>query len=163
PSAALDAMTDVCSGWRAGGRAMSSVARGEGIPLQDCPPAPDLTAGDGGADDLSWHDMAPLPPGAMRRRRRIDLGSGDPIELDGMFRDSYGEPDGTEVVLHEYGVRATLSADGLVVRSIEASPAVLPFVECPLAAAQVGDLVGQPIGEFRTKVREELSGIRSCT
>jgi hypothetical protein len=171
PSGALDAMTDVCSGWRAGGRAMTSIASGDGIPMQDCPPAPDLAADDVGSDPLGWHDIGPLAPGAMRRRRRIDVGgrapspSGedDPVEIDGMFRDTYGEPDGTEVVLHEYGVRASLAPDGLVVRSIDATPAVLPFVECPLAADHVGDLVGKPIGEFRTTVQERLRGTRSCT
>jgi hypothetical protein len=163
PSAALDGMIDVCSGWRAGGRAMTSVASGDGIPLQDCPPAPDLAAGDGASDLLGWHDIGPLAPRSMRRRRRIDVGGRDPVEVDGMFRDTYGEPDGTEVVLHEYGVRATLAADGLVVRSIDASPAVLPFGECPLAVDHVGDLVGRPIGEFRTTVREQLRGTRSCT
>lgn len=160
PAAALDAMTDVCAGWRAGGRAMTSVARGEGIPMQDCPPAPDL---DGGSDEWAWHEIAPLAPGAMRRRRRIDVGGRDPVEVDAMFRDSYGEPDGTEVVLHEYGVGAVLDPDGLVVRSVEASPAVLPFGECPLAVDHVGDLVGKPIGDFRTTVRQELQSTRSCT
>jgi hypothetical protein len=106
----------------------------------------------------------------MRRRRRIDVGGllprqngNDLVEVDAMFRDSYGEPDGTEVVLHEYGLQATLDPDGLVVRSIEAVPAVLPFGECPLAAANVEDLVGRAIGDFRTAVREQLTGIRSCT
>jgi hypothetical protein len=164
PAGALHAMTDVCSGWRAGGRAMVSVARGDGIPMQDCPPAPDLTAADEGSPDArGWHEMGPLPPGAMRRRRRIDVGGRDPIAVDAMFRDTYGEPDGTEVVLHEYGVRATLAPDGLVVRSIDATPAVLPFQECPLAADHVSDLVGQPIGDFRRTVREQLRTTRSCT
>jgi hypothetical protein len=171
PAAALDAMTDVCSGWRTGGRAMASVACGDGIPLQDCPPAPDLTRGEGSTDLLGWHDIGPLAPRAMRRRRRIDVGGSarcpsgndEPIEVDAMFRDSYGEPDGTEVVLHEYGLQATLDPDGLVVRSIEAAPAVLPFGECPLAATHVEDLVGRAIGDFRAAVREQLTGIRSCT
>lgn len=163
PAAALDAMTDVCSGWRAGGLAMSSVARGDGIPMQDCPPAPELAATDESSDIPSWHDMDPLAPATMRRRRRIDVGGRDPIDVDAMFRDTYGEPDGTEVVLHEYGVRATLAPDGLVVRSIEATPAVLPFQECPLAVDHVGDLVGRPIGEFRAAVREQLRGTRGCT
>jgi hypothetical protein len=163
PAAALHAMTDVCSGWRAGGRAMASVARGDGIPMQDCPPAPDLTATDGGSDDWGWHEMGPLPPRAMRRRRRIDVSGRDLVEVDAMFRDTYGEPDGTEVVLHEYGVRAGLAPEGLVVRSIEASPAVLPFHECPLAADHVSDLVGQPIADFRRTVREQLRTTRSCT
>jgi hypothetical protein len=171
PTAALDAMTDVCSGWRAGGRAMESVASGDGIPLQDCPPAPDLVGGEASSDGLGWHDIGLLAPGTMRRRRRIDVGglapcpngNDDPVEVDAMFRDSYGEPDGTEVVLHEYGLQASLDRDGLVVRSIEATPAVLPFGECPLAAANVEDLVGRAIGDFRAAVRDQLTGIRSCT
>jgi hypothetical protein len=170
PTAALDAMTDVCSGWRASGRAMESVASGDGIPLQDCPPAPDLAGGEASSDSLGWHDIGPLAPGTMRRRRRIDVGGlpprpngNDLVEVDAMFRDTYGEPDGTEVVLHEYGLRAALDPDGLVVRSIEAAPAVLPFGECPLAAANVEDLVGRGIGDFRAAVREQLTGIRSCT
>jgi hypothetical protein len=171
PTAALDAMTDVCSGWRAGGRAMESVASGDGIPLQDCPPAPDLVGGGASSDGMGWHDIGLLAPGTMRRRRRIDVGglapcpngNDDPVEVDAMFRDSYGEPDGTEVVLHEYGLQASLDRDGLVVRSIEAAPAVLPFGECPLAAANVEDLVGRAIGDFRAAVRDQLTGIRSCT
>jgi len=171
PAAALDAMTDVCSGWRTGGRAMASVASGDGIPLQDCPPAPDLAGGEESSDGVGWHDIGPLAPGAMRRRRRIDVGKPAPcpddkdvpVEVDAMFRDTYGEPDGTEVVLHEYGLQAALDPDGLVVRSIEAAPAVLPFQECPLAADHVSDLVGQPIGELRTTVRERLRGTKSCT
>jgi hypothetical protein len=163
PVGALEAMTDVCSGWRAGGRAMSSVASGDGIPLQDCPPAPDLAGGEGSSDVLGWHEIGSLPPGAMRRRRRIDVGGRDPVGVNAMFRDTYGEPDGTEVVLHEYGLEATLDPDGLVVRSIEATPAVLPFGECPLAAAHVEDLVGRAIGDFRSAVREQLTDIRSCT
>lgn len=178
PVAALEAMTDVCSGWRTGGRAMASVASGDGIPLQDCPPAPDLLWGGGISDRLAWHDIGPLAPRTMRRRRRIDVGwpapgpnppapspngTDDPIEVDAMFRDSYGEPDGTEVVLHEYGLQAVLDPYGLIVRSIEATPAVLPFGECPLAAGNVDDLVGRAIGDFRSAVREQLTGVRSCT
>ena len=171
PAAALDAMTDVCSGWRAGGRAMASVASGDGIPLQDCPPAPDLAGGEGSPDPLAWHDIGPLAPGTMRRRRRIDVGGATPcengkdrpVEVDAMFRDTYGEPDGTEVVLHEYGLQAVLDPAGLVVQTIEATPAVLPFGECPLAASNVEDLVGRAIGDFRSAVREQLRGIKSCT
>ena len=164
PVEALDRMTDVCSGWRAGGTAMASVARGDGIPMQDCPPAPDLVGGGETADELAWHRMGPLAPGTMRRRRRIDVRGTDAVAVDAMFRDTYGEPDGTEVVLHEYGLRATLSPrPGLEVLSIEALPAVLPFWECPLAAGNVADLAGRPIGSFRAAVREQLSGTRSCT
>ena len=40
PSGALERMTDLCSGWRSGGTAVLSTAAGNGVPMQDCPPAP---------------------------------------------------------------------------------------------------------------------------
>ncbi len=161
PPGALERMQDICSGWRRGGTAMASVAAGDGVPMQDCPPAPDL---DHGPDPLAWHPVEALPVGAMRRRRRIDVSGVDPVEVDAMFRDSYGEPDGSEVVLHEYSLRATLSpVPELEIRSIEATPGVLPFWECPLAADNVSDLIGIPVGDLRREVPERLRGPRSCT
>lgn len=161
PPGALERMQDICSGWRRGGTAMSSVAAGEGIPVQDCPPAPDL---DLGPDPLAWQPVEVLPVGAMRRRRRIDVSGTGPVEVDAMFRDSYGEPDGTEVVLHEYSLTATLSSmPDLEITAIAATPHVLPFWECPLAADNVAQLTGVPVGRLRQAVPERLRGIASCT
>ncbi len=161
PPEALDRLADICSGWRRDGRAMSSVAQGSGIPVQDCPPAPDL---DGGTRDaLAWQPIAPLAIGTMRRRRRIDVSGGETVAVDAMFRDSYGEPDGTEVVLHEYTLTASLDGETLEITGIEAAPRVLPFWECPLAADHVPNLVGARVGELRRVVPERLQGTSSCT
>jgi hypothetical protein len=78
-----------------------------------------------------------------------------------MFRDTVGEEDGAEVVLHEYAV--TAGGSGSVVGAIAAEPRVLPFPECPAAAEAVGDLVGCELGELSRSVPELLTGIRSCT
>jgi hypothetical protein len=161
PPDALGRMSDICSGWRAGGTAMSSVARGQGVPVQDCPPAPDLD--DDPGDPLAWQPMEPLARGAMRRRRRLDVWGRDTAKVDAMFRDTYGEPDGTEVVLHEYGLEAIMEGPELVLVEIEATPRVLPFWECPLAAESVGDLLGLRAAELRQAVPLLLAGTRGCT
>jgi hypothetical protein len=159
PTGALDRMTDLCSGWRTGGTAVLSIAAGEGVPMQDCPPVPRPS----GADPSAWHDIGPLQMDWMRRRRLMDV----VVEPDGtfaiwaMFRDTVGEGEGDEVVLHEYTVRVG-GTDG-VVGSIVAEPRVLPFPECPAAADAVGALVGSEVSALAPVVHDTLTGIASCT
>ena len=140
---------------------MRSVAAGDGVPMQDCPPAPNLDAHE--PDPLAWQEMGTLPIGAMRRRRRIDVVGTGPVEVDAMFRDTYGEPDGSEAVLHEYSLSAMLEGHDLEIVSIEAHPRVLPFWECPLAASAVRDLVGEKVATLRSVVPQKLNSVRSCT
>lgn len=161
PPNVLDRMVDLCSGWRQGGAAMVSIASGSGVPLQDCPPAPELDADDD--DRWAFHRCPPLAPDAMRRRRCLDAA----VDEDGvmsvwaMFRDTVGEPDGGEAVLHEYALRARLE-DG-VFTDIEADPRVLPFGECPAAAGEVTAVVGTPLSEMADRVPELIAGPASCT
>ena len=159
PSGALDRMTDLCSGWRSGGTAVSSVEAGRGVPMQDCPPAPPLSGG----DPLAWHGTGPLEQDWMRRRRLIDVTAGEDgtFEIWAMFRDSVGEGGGAELVLHEYAVRAG-GVDGVLDR-VEAEPRVLPFPECPAAADTVGALAGTPVHALAGAVPGTLTGIASCT
>lgn len=159
PSGALERMTDLCSGWRDDGTAVQSVRAGQGVPMQDCPPAPH----DPGADARAWHGMGPLDLDWTRRRRCIDVrlhGAGT-FSLWAMFRDTVGEGDGTEVVLHEYTVTAR-GADG-VLSDLSAEPRVLPFPECPAAAAAVGALAGAPVRTLAASVPDTLVSIASCT
>jgi hypothetical protein len=152
-------MADLCSGWRTGGEAVISIGGGHGMPRQDCPRAPSLEDG----DPLAWHSQPVLPTGAMRRRRRIDVwADGDGWVIDAMFRDTFGEPEGHEGVLHEYTLLATIDAD-LTLIAVEATPRVLPFEECPWAAPNVGRLVGQPVGALRQAVPDVLGGVAGCT
>ena len=160
PPNVLDRMVDLCSGWRAGGIAAASIGSGHGVPMQDTPPAPAL---DSGGDRWAWHEAATLPPDHMRRRRCLDL----VVEPDGsfavwaMFRDSVGELDGSESVLHEYAVEA-VGADG-VLTEVSADPRVLPFPECPAAAVEVAALAGTKVADMASAVPETLTGIASCT
>jgi len=159
PEGALDRMTDLCSGWRAGGMAVRSVAEHRGVPVQDCPPAPALEAG----DPLAWHPTGVLELDWMRRRRCLDVavGSDGAFRIWAMFRDTVGEGGGEELVLHEYVVRAS-GADGILER-VEAEPRVLPFPECPGAADAVGALVGKEVRTLAAAVPDTLAGIASCT
>ncbi|MGH9018899.1 MAG: DUF2889 domain-containing protein, partial [Acidimicrobiales bacterium] len=158
PADMLSRMGDLCSGWRMGGEAVASIATHHGMPTQDCPPAPV----DNG-DRWGWHAMVPLERDWMRRRRCLDVAvdAGGGFAIWAMFRDTVGEQDGAEVVLHEYAV--TASGRGEAVEAVAAEPRVLPFPECPLAADAVPDLVGRPLAALSTAVPEVLTGIRSCT
>jgi len=155
-------MVNLCSGWRRNGDAMESIGAGAGVPLQDCPSAPDLTV----ADPAGWHAVPPLEPDWMRRRRCIDVFV-DPRDPAGrfsvwsMFRDCVGEPGGGEAVLHEYVVE--VEGVGGVVDAVCAQPRVLPFSECPGAAGHVGLLAGQRLSDLPVAVPERLVGTASCT
>jgi len=158
PPDILERMTDLCSGWRAGGVAVGSIETHHGMPIQDCPPAPVDTA-----DPWGWHAVGSLERDWMRRRRCLDVavdGEGG-FSIWAMFRDTVGEEAGAEVVLHEYAV--TASGSGTVLGAIAAEPRVLPFPECPAAAAAVGDLVGCDLAGLSGSVPQLLTGIRSCT
>jgi len=155
--------SDVCSGWRADGTMMTAI-RDEGrIPVPIGPPAPPLERQ---GDELSWHRLEPLPPGGMRRHRRLDvyrdLASETPLRVDAMFRDTHVDPDGVETVLHEYSIEATVDEE-LRFTSIEAAPRVLPWIECPWAAPSATRLCGQPVHGLRRLVRDNFHGVETCT
>jgi hypothetical protein len=154
---------DGCSGWAAEGTMMTSVRRENSLPPMAGPAAPDL----GAADPQAWHALRDQLPGEMRRRRRTDV-LVDPADrgvlvVDAMFRDSYCDLDGDESVVHEYGLAARVSRDGLIVLELAAEPRVLPWQECPMAAASAQRLVGRPLHGLRDAVRSELTGTSTCT
>jgi hypothetical protein len=99
----------------------------------------------------------------VRRRRRIDLTVGRALTVDAMFRDSHFDGDGNESAVHEYGLRAEIDTETLLLTELEATPRVLPYIECPRAAASALRLVGFPLAEVRDRVRAELVGTSTCT
>src|SRR5687768_15969865 len=107
--------------------------RGRGVQLQESPTAGEIH---GDADPLAWHDVGPLDRGTIRRARRLDVHvGGEEIDVDAFFRDSYGEYDSRETVLHEYGLRVLIDRTSFVIREAKAEPHVLPYNECSDAAA----------------------------
>ena len=53
-------------------------------------------------------------------------------------------------------------AGGRIVACV-ATPRVLPWAECPQAAASAGRLVGQRVADLRALVRDDLVGTSTCT
>jgi hypothetical protein len=158
---------DLCAGWKAGGTIMQGFAENH-PPVVTGPDAPSLDDGD---DPLAWHEYpGPLPEHAMRRRRRIDVGAVDDgpssgglvLAIDAHFRDSYVDDEG-ETVVHEYTVLARLDAATEVFLEATATPRVLPWFECPEAAASAGRLAGRHLDSLRAGVRAEFLGATTCT
>jgi hypothetical protein len=154
---------DICSGWREGGTMVSSVRSGYGVPVTIGPSAPDLPS-ELAADPDGWHAIGPLAPGAMRRRRLVDVAVVDESwDVIALFRDTHVDGDGVETVLHEYTLTATIDAATRCFTACAAVPRVLPWVECPVAAASAGDLVGVAIDDVREVVRTSMRGTSTCT
>jgi hypothetical protein len=155
--------SDICSGWRAEGTMMVEVHAGRGVPVTIGPTAPEVA--DESADDpLGWHGFDRLPAGAMRRRRLVDvLDEGDTWSVIALFRDTHVDPTGAETILHEYALTAVVDAASSAFTSCSAVPRVLPWVECPVAAASADRLAGQPVAEIREFVRSSLRGTSTCT
>ncbi len=160
-TAVYAAQGDICSGWRKDGAMMTLIATEGIMPVPECPAAPAL---EDPADPDGWHAMATLPPTSMRRRRRIDVLPIDSgmFHVDATFRDSFWEPSGEEVVLHEYLLAAEVNDEGRILR-IDAEPHVLPWPECPAAATSAQQLVGTVAEDLPDTVKQDLRGISSCT
>ncbi|MGY1743782.1 MULTISPECIES: DUF2889 domain-containing protein [unclassified Blastococcus] len=162
-ASALGSSAGICSGWREDGTMMVHIRTEGAIPALHGPQAPDLRTD----DPLAWHDLAPLAPGHMRRHRRLDVAAdpADPavLRVGAMFRDSYTLLSGTETVLHEYDLTARVHRTSGTVLAAEATPRVLPWQECPAAAASAGRLAGTPVADLRARVRAEFGGTSTCT
>lgn len=156
PARLLDRMLDLCAGWADGGGTVTAVRAGDSLPTQACPPAPAVPGEPG-------EPQPGLPPGAMRRRRVLTVApQRRGVEVTLSFRDSFAEPEGGEVVLHEYAVTAQLDAQ-LRVQRIVAQPRVLPFGECRLAAASADRLLGLRPHEVDVALRHDRIGAAGCT
>jgi hypothetical protein len=153
---------DLCAGWKAGGTIMQGFAENS-PPVVTGPDAPSLDDGD---DPLAWHELpGPLPEHGMRRRRRIDVlpvEGGAVLAVDAHFRDSYVDDEG-ETVVHEYTVLARVDTATQVFLDAVATPRVLPWFECPEAAASAGRLAGRSLDSLRVGVRAEFLGASTCT
>ncbi|OAA23982.1 Protein of unknown function (DUF2889) [Frankia sp. EI5c] len=177
-------MLDVCAGWQQDGllaRLSAERRANPATPVQ----AISVPAGDLGLEDdpQGWHPLPAMSEHAMRRLRRIDVipvgTEGDPaaapaatapgaapagagVRVDALFRDTYLEGPGREVVVHEYGVEADVDGAGLITRSA-ARAGVLPGRECPEALGSAGRIVGLPAAGLRREVSRTFAGTSTCT
>lgn len=153
-------MRDICSGFRDGSSALLPDGTISGIRHNTAHPGPLADP----ADALGWHELDDHPDIAMRRARRIDIWDEDGVlGIDAMFRDSAWDPDGQEVVVHEYQMvgRADWVTGKLL--SLDAIPRVLPYAECPGAAPNAARMAGTDLRSMRTEVLERLHATDCCT
>jgi hypothetical protein len=162
-SGARDRMTDVCSGWRADGLMIQSIRATGSMPIPVGPDAPGPETDDETGDPLGWHPLPTLPRGSMRRRRLIDVSRAPHggFAVFATFRDTYVGDENVQRVLHEYTLVAAVDAQGRI-SSCVATPRVLPWNECPHAAASAERLVGQHPAEIREAMRG-VRGVGTCT
>ena len=156
-------VADLCAGFQTGGTMLSNMRDGFRPLVLGGPVALSVESPD---DECAWHDVDELPADSMRRRRRLDVSLDEPgglLRVDVFFRDSHMAPDGVETAVHEYTVVAAVDPDTMVVRACEATPRVLPWRECPEAAASAGRLAGMPVTSLRPEVRAQFVGPSTCT
>jgi hypothetical protein len=157
------AQADICAGWVSGGPIVETLRLTGGNAVPIGPEAPVL---DSPADGLSWHPVAPLATTTVRRRRRLDVGrsegSGTTWTAQSHLRDSYAGAD-VENVMHEYLVDTTLDASARRLTGVEVQTRVLPWQECPAAAASAQRLVGIDLAEVVARVRADFVGPSTCT
>ena len=100
----------------------------------------------------------------MRRARRLDVWARNGLlQADLGFQDSGTHPDGGRVAVHEYAVSATIDPATMTIVALSADPRILPYAECPGAAANITRIIGQPVASMRNSVLDILPGTLGCT
>jgi hypothetical protein len=151
-------MEGICIGFRPGSSALatesSDAAKPVGTPvLSLCHPD----------DPAGWHGLPEQSGVGMRRARWIDVWVDEFIHVNSGFQDSATSPAGGREAVHEYLVAATADlATGRLV-SVTADPRILPYRECPAAAANAGRMIGGTLGDLRSAVLQVLTGVAGCT
>ena len=152
-------MVDICSGFQSGSSALrsdGSIIHNQNVAYPG--PLADPT------DALGWHELDEPPVPSMRRARRIDVwDEGGALGIDAMFRDSAWDPDGREVVVHEYQLLGQADRASGVLLSVTAVPRVLPYAECPGAAPNASWMAGTEMRAMRTEVLARLQKTDCCT
>ena len=80
-----------------------------------------------------------------------------------MFRDSAWDPDGRELVVHEYQIFGQADGATGVLLSVTAVPRVLPYAECPGAAPNAAWMAGTELRAMRREVLAQLRNADCCT
>jgi hypothetical protein len=152
---------DLCSGWAQGGGLLTSFYEQGTMHTSLGPPAPDLRLVD---DPDACHATGGLLPGDSRRLRRLDLTpDADGVAYDVHFRDSWVDQDGLERVTHEYSLRGRYDPVEEVISTIRVTAHVLPWPECPGAAASATRVTGMRLDDLRAVVRRDFVGTTTCT
>ncbi len=151
-------MEGICTGFAPGSSSLDpdrlAGQSGDGTPTADLR-RPD--------DPEGWHAFTLQNTVGMRRARRIDVRLGEVIFIEAAFQDSAAKPDGTRAALHEYDLTATADPSSLRLLSIDATPRVLPFGECPGAVTHISRLLNSELPQLRQTVLDQLPRTLGCT
>ena len=159
-AAQAEAQQDICAGW-ARGAPLTEMLRATGsnaVPFG--PIAPRLTDGDG------WHETSPALVESVTRIRSLDVGPATDghggAHVRAHFRDAYESEEGP-MTMHEYVVLVHVAGADPTIDRLVVEPHVLPWRECPAAAASGAQLIGTRIADIAPRVRAELVGTSTCT
>ncbi|MFZ0251145.1 MAG: DUF2889 domain-containing protein [Acidimicrobiales bacterium] len=153
-------MVGICSGFQQGSSALHPDGTLKGVSTNTPRPGPLADP----SDPMGWHELPDHPAIAMRRARRIDVWEeGGEVRIDAMFRDSCWNPQGEEAVVHEYEIFGTADPEAGTLTAVRAVPRVLPYPECPGAAANAPLMEGTPLHSLRREVLERLRNTDCCT
>lgn len=153
-------MTDICTGFTEGASSLSE----DGGPDASGQSRTEVGSLVNPEDPLGWHDLPHQEGQRFRRARRLDVWrEGGLIHCDIGFQDSGSNPQGTRTAVHEYQVAVTVNPEGMTVTTLDASPLILPYRECPGAVANIKRLIGHEVSEFRHDVLDTLPGTLGCT
>ena len=106
-----------------------------------------------------------LPIDALARHKAVGLWyEGDTLRVRAHLRDTYTEPDGTPLVLHEYRLDLWVDLATMEVTDAAVDPIHLPYGECFDAAPQIQRLVGLRLERgFTGEALRRLTGEVGCT
>lgn len=118
------------------------------------------------ADPEGWHEFPQNEGPGFRRARRIDVwrdAASGLLMVDSAFQDSAKTQHGDRIAIHEYLLSVTADPDTLEILTLEPTPQILPFPECPGAVANTQRLVGASLADIRDDVLRQLRGPEGCT
>jgi Protein of unknown function (DUF2889) len=106
-----------------------------------------------------------LPPESIQRHKSVGLWyEDDELRVSAHLRDAYLEPDGDELVMHEYRLDLWVDLATMVLTRVEVEPIALPYEECFDAPAYAQRLVGLKLERgFTGEALARLVGECGCT
>ncbi|MCC7274524.1 MAG: DUF2889 domain-containing protein [Alphaproteobacteria bacterium] len=154
----MPSMEGVCTGFRPG----SSSLNGDGT-TRFSDRSQDVTLLPHPDDPAGWHEMPFTTEVTLRRSRRIDVWVDGLVHIDAMFQDSATKPQGGRAAIHEYHLTATADPQSGRILSVEATPRVLPYVECPGAVLNIHRVKAMRLEALRDEVPVLLAKTEGCT
>jgi Protein of unknown function (DUF2889) len=153
-------MTNICTGFTEGASSLSEDGGPDASGQSKTEVGPLVNP----HDSAGWHDLPHQEGPRFRRARRLDVWHDNGlIHCDIGFQDSGSNPHGTRTAVHEYQVTVTVDPENMTVTSLDATPLILPYRECPGAVANIKRLVGHDVASFRQDVLDTLPGNLGCT